>query len=118
MIGGLESEVLAALRELPEASARDVRTRLERRGIGIAYTTVATILTRLHAKGMVRRRRETCRGGHRYVYRSLDFERKYLRSLLRGVLTLFGPSGVVHLNEELARYRPGDGRRGRRRISH
>jgi hypothetical protein len=65
---------------------------------------------------MVRRRRETCRGGERYVYRPVDFERRYLMSLLRGVVTLFGPAGVVHLNEELAKLRPEEEDELRRRL--
>jgi predicted transcriptional regulator len=117
MLGSLESEVMASFTTAPEASARDIRAALQLRGITVAYTTVATILSRLHEKGIVRRRRETCRGGTRYVYRPVDFERKYLRNLLRGVVTLFGPAGVVHLNEELARLRPLQVRPGRRRSS-
>jgi predicted transcriptional regulator len=114
MLGSLEAEVMASLATVREASARDVRKRLEGRGITVAYTTVATILGRLYDKRLVRRRRETCRGGTRYVYRSVDFERKYLRNLLKGVVTLFGPSGVVHLNEELAKLSPREASRNRR----
>jgi predicted transcriptional regulator len=116
MLGSLEAEVLLAVQELREAPARNVRDTLERRGIRVAYTTVATILTRLWTKGVVRRRRETCRGGERYVYRASDFERRYLRSLLEGVVVLFGPAGVVHLNEELAKLAPGEDREIRRRL--
>jgi predicted transcriptional regulator len=51
--GGLESEVLATLwaAEHPLTTA-EVVTAL---GDGLAYTTVQTILTRLHGKGAVRR---------------------------------------------------------------
>ena len=116
MIGSLESEVLRSLTDLREAPARSVRDELDGRGVHVAYTTVATILARLWRKGMVRRRREACRGGERYVYRPADFERRYLRSLLDGVLTMFGPSGVVHLNEEFAKLRPGEAAEMRRRL--
>ncbi|MCI4368299.1 MAG: BlaI/MecI/CopY family transcriptional regulator [Thermoplasmata archaeon] len=116
MIGSLEKDVLLSLRELEEAPARDVRRRLEAKGTHVAYTTVATILSRLFTKGFVRRRRETCRGGERYVYRPVDFERKYLRNMLRGVVTLFGPAGVVHLNEELSKLDPSEERDLKRRL--
>lgn len=115
MLGSLESEVLGALRAEGAASAKELRARLERRGIKVAYTTVATILSRLHAKGYVRRRREPCQGGMRYVYRAVNFERKYLRHMLKGVVALFGPTGVVHLGEELERIRPEDRNGSRRR---
>jgi predicted transcriptional regulator len=51
--GGLESEVLATLwaAERPLTTAEVVAAL----GDGLAYTTVQTILTRLHGKGAVRR---------------------------------------------------------------
>ncbi|WP_030748694.1 BlaI/MecI/CopY family transcriptional regulator [Streptomyces griseus] len=53
--GELETQVLALLRTAPEAVAAGwVRDRL---GGDLAYTTVVTILTRLHAKGVVARER-------------------------------------------------------------
>jgi predicted transcriptional regulator len=116
VLGSLETEVLLSLRELQEAPAREVRKSLEGRGIRVAYTTVATILSRLFEKGMVKRRRETCRGGERYVYRPADVEQKYLENLLKGVVAMFGPAGVVHLNEEIAKLDPSQERELRRRL--
>jgi predicted transcriptional regulator len=116
MLGSLEAEVLVSLRDLKEAPARSIRDDLDRRGIKVAYTTVATILGRLFEKGMVRRRRENCRGGERYVYRPSDFERRYLKQLLSGVVSMFGPTGVVHLTEELERLQPTEARELRRRL--
>ena len=115
-LGVLESDILRSLRELDEAPARTVRQHLESRGRRVAYTTVATTLGRLWSKGLVQRRRETCRGGERFVYRSVDFERRYLQQVLRGVVTLFGPSGVVHLTEELAKLDPAQERALRRQL--
>lgn len=116
MLGSLEADVLRSLQVLGEAPARTVRRDLDQRGTHVAYTTVATILTRLHEKGLVRRRRETCRGGERYVYRPVDFERKYLLNLLKGVVTMFGPAGVVHLNEEIEKLNPSEEEQLRRRL--
>ncbi len=51
--GGLESEVLAALWAADQPlTAGEVADQL---GSGLAYNTVATILSRLHAKGAVHR---------------------------------------------------------------
>jgi predicted transcriptional regulator len=116
VLGSLETEVLVSLRELKEAPAREVRKRLESRGIRVAYTTVATILSRLFDKGLVKRRRETCRGGERYVYRPAAVEQKYLINLLKGVVAMFGPAGVIHLNEEIAKLDPSQERELRRRL--
>ncbi len=116
MIGSLETEVLKALRRLGSGSARQVLRELGKEGDKLAYTTVATVLSRLFEKGLVRRTREPCRGGERYVYRTVDFEHKYLVNVLKGVVALFGPSGVVHLNEELAKLNPSEERELRRRL--
>ncbi|MFZ0699581.1 MAG: BlaI/MecI/CopY family transcriptional regulator [Thermoplasmata archaeon] len=116
MPGSLEADVIRSLRDLKEAPARTVRQDLERRGVRVAYTTVATTLSRLHAKGVVKRRRETCRGGERYVYRPADFERKYLVNLLKGVVAMFGPAGVVHLNEEIKKLNPAEEEEFRRKL--
>jgi len=116
VLGSLETEVMISLRELEEAPARGVRVALERRGIRLAYTTVATILSRLYAKGLVRRRRETCQGGERYLYRPAEVEQKYLKNILRGVVAMFGPAGVVHLNEEIAKLNPSEEKALRRRL--
>ncbi len=77
---------------------------------------MATTLSRLFDKGLVSRRRETCRGGERYVYRPANVEQKYLRNLLRGVVAMFGPAGVVHLNEEIAKLDPSQEQELRRRL--
>jgi predicted transcriptional regulator len=116
MLGALETEVMTSLRELGEAPAAEVRKTLAGHGIKVAYTTVATILSRLYDKGLVKRRRETCRGGERYVYRTAEVEQKYLRNLLRGVVAMFGPAGVVHLNEEIAKLNPSEEDELRRRL--
>jgi predicted transcriptional regulator len=117
LLGALETKVLASLRGLEEAPAARVRSELAKRGTHVAYTTVATILSRLWTKGLVRRRRETCRGGERYVYRyAPTLEHRYLSNLVKGVVRMFGPAGVVHLNEELSKLQPAEERELRRRL--
>jgi len=101
MLGPLESEVIGVLERLRQATAREIHEALPARWGPVAYTTVNTILTRLHAKGLVRRRREKYRGGERYVYEYKDIEQAYLRSVVSGVVRLFGRRGVVHLAEQL-----------------
>jgi predicted transcriptional regulator len=60
--GELEAAVLAALQAAGAAlSPGDVRDRL---GADLAYTTVVTILSRLHGKGILERRKS----GRSYVY--------------------------------------------------
>src|SRR5687767_5995686 len=62
--GPLEMRVLGMLRAGERTPVNDVRERLEAEGTALAYTTVMTVLTRLHEKGLVVRTRD----GNRYVY--------------------------------------------------
>ena len=101
MLGSLESEVIAVLQELKEATTREVLVGVNRRGRGVAYTTVSTILTRLHAKGVIDRRTEPFKGGERYRYAYKDIEEAYLDQLLGGLVTVFGRPGVTHLAEKI-----------------
>ena len=51
-----EQDVLGAIYDLGEATARDVRERLQRRR-PLAHASVVTLLGRLEEKGLVRRRK-------------------------------------------------------------
>jgi predicted transcriptional regulator len=66
--GELEAEVLAALWSYTgSATAAEVQQRLSD---ALAYTTVVTILTRLHAKGAVSRHKQ----GRSFAYAPVDDE--------------------------------------------
>jgi BlaI family penicillinase repressor len=62
--GELEYAVLFSVCELGAASARDVYLQVGEAD-GLAYTTIATVLDRLHTKGLVSRKRK----GLAFVYR-------------------------------------------------
>lgn len=62
--GELEYAVLYSVCELGRASTRDIYARVGE-APGLAYTTIAKVLDRLHAKGLVVRRRR----GKGFVYR-------------------------------------------------
>ena len=59
-------QVLGLLHPRDPRSVGEVREQLEARGNVVAYTTVMTVLTRLHAKGVVAREKD----GNRYLYRA------------------------------------------------
>ena len=63
--GALEYAVLFSVCELGAASARDVYVQVGEAN-GLAYTTVAKVLDRLHAKGLVARKRK----GMAFIYRA------------------------------------------------
>jgi BlaI family penicillinase repressor len=62
--GELEYAVLFSVCEQGSASARDVYVQVGEAD-GLAYTTIAKVLDRLHAKGLVARKRK----GMAFVYR-------------------------------------------------
>lgn len=101
MLGSLESEIVAVLQELREGTTREVLDGVTRRGHAVAYTTVSTILTRLHAKGVIDRKSEPFKGGERYRYVYKDIEEAYLDNLLGGLVSVFGRPGVTHLAEKI-----------------
>jgi predicted transcriptional regulator len=78
--GELEAEVLAVLWQRHEpASAEQVRQQLEG---PLAYTTVVTILSRLHEKGVVTREKQ----GRSFTYSPVDDEPGLAARRMRAVL--------------------------------
>jgi predicted transcriptional regulator len=63
-LGPLEVRVLTLLRAGEPAAVGALRDQLEHEGTKLAYTTVMTVLTRLHQKGLLKRKRD----GNRYLY--------------------------------------------------
>lgn len=65
-LGPLEMRVLGLLDESEPRAVGDLQRRLEGEGEALAYTTVMTVLVRLHKKGLVTREKD----GQRYLYRA------------------------------------------------
>jgi predicted transcriptional regulator len=63
-LGPLEMRVLGSFEGKAQKTVSDVRAELERSGSKLAYTTVMTVLSRLHEKGMLTRERD----GKRFYY--------------------------------------------------
>jgi predicted transcriptional regulator len=100
-IGALEAEVLRCLWEAAEPlSVREVAARLGRR----AYTTVMTVLARLHRKGLA----ERVLAGRAYLYRAAgtpaELEARRIQELLAASED---PEAVLaHFVEGLAEVQP------------
>ncbi len=99
-LGPLETAVMERLWKRRQATVRDVVGDLSRTR-SLAYTTVMTIMTRLHAKGLLTRDRD----GKTYVYRpsfSRDEHRaKLSRDLVRGLVNEFGDVALAQFTAEL-----------------
>ena len=63
-VGPLELEVVGVLNSAGELSVAQIRSSLDEAGHELAYTTVMTVLVRLHKKGIVSRRKE----GRQFLY--------------------------------------------------
>lgn len=63
-LGPLEMRVMGLLDDSSPTSVQDIQAQLARAGSDLAYTTVMTVLGRLHDKGLVVRTKE----GRRYLY--------------------------------------------------
>jgi predicted transcriptional regulator len=86
--GDLEHAVLVALWEAERASAREIHDRVGAPH-GLVYTTIAKVLDRLHAKGLVARERD----GKAFFYRAKVERRVVERAHARESLArLLGPA--------------------------
>ena len=99
-LGPLESAVMDELWDRGQATVREIVDDVGRRR-DLAYTTVMTIMSRLHEKGLLVRERD----GKGYVYRpafSRDEHRARLsRELVRGLVDEFGDVALAQFAAEL-----------------
>ncbi len=98
----LEALVLEALAGGQGLRTKDVY-KLVKRKRKVALTSVAVMLDRLYSKGLVDRKVESCRGGHRYIYcasaNTEKFEEKMLGSAVNKLIERFGSVAVSYFNE-------------------
>jgi predicted transcriptional regulator len=96
LLGPLEAELVrAAWAARGPVSVRHLLERINKgRSPELAYTTVMTVMNRLAAKGVLRRRKE----GRGYLYEPVASDSAGLA--VRGVLRDFGDAAIAHLAEE------------------
>jgi len=111
----LQIAVMRVLWRQGETSVTDVAGVLAQER-GLKYTTVATLLTRLEKRGVVKPRRES----RQLIYRALVSEPQVRRSMVADLVgTLFGGDArelVAHLVSE-SEVAPGDLERVRKRLT-
>jgi|SRR5450432_2061064 len=111
----LQIAVMRVLWRRGEISVTDAATVLAQER-GLKYTTVATLLTRLEKRGVVKQRRES----RQLIYRALVSEPQVRRSMVADLVgTLFGGDArelVAHLVSE-SEVAPGDLERVRKRLT-
>ena len=82
-LGPLEMEVVGHLEDHQPLSVAEIQRRLKSAGRDLAYTTVMTVLTRLHNKGILSRKKE----GRQFLYQPESGKARVGRSVLSKVST-------------------------------
>ncbi len=99
VLGDLEADIMKTIWTIKTGDVKTIHSHLneERKA---AVTTVATVLDRLHAKGLVNRELVK-EGGIRYVYSPAmtrnQFDSTVVRNVLRGLFESFGESAISYL---------------------
>lgn len=98
----LEADVLSLLLLNKEFRVKEIYEIIKEKR-KVAPSSVPVILDRLHSKGLVNRRTETCRGGVRYVYslkKNRDqFEKSIMEATVNKLIEKFGQSALSYFNE-------------------
>jgi predicted transcriptional regulator len=98
-LGPLEMEVLGLVEKLGACDVAAIRAALSQKGSELAYTTVMTVLSRLHEKGALTREKQ----GKRFVYGAARGGAALKSSMLKRIqAALFkgkGPASLVALLE-------------------
>jgi predicted transcriptional regulator len=99
-LGPLEAIVMERLWKRREATVRDVVDDLSRTR-SLAYTTIMTIMTRLHAKGLLARVRDGKTYRYRPAFSRAEHRERLSRDLVRGLVDEFGEVALAQFAAEL-----------------
>jgi predicted transcriptional regulator len=102
-LGELQADILGVIQKLGKASAREIMAEIGPRK-QVAYTTVSTVLDRLHRKGLVKRSKVIGRGGAKYVYSYAappEMQASLVHRALDQLVSAFGPSIVPTIYDSL-----------------
>lgn len=99
-LGELEKQIMDILWKQKQCSARDVLTILEK-DKKLAYTTVATILQRLHDKGLLNRRDSA--SGHIYLPKvsKQKYTKNVANSFIKTFINSFGDTAIASFADSI-----------------
>ncbi len=105
MLSPLEADVINLFSSNEEIRVKDIYGKLKKKR-KVAMSSVPVILDRLHSKGLVERRTETCRGGVRYIYslkkNKAQFEKSMIETSVNKLIEKFGQSALSYFNERFS----------------
>lgn len=99
-ISELEQVVMNVLWELKEGSVREVLAKISRKK-PLAYTTVATLLHRLHNKGLVARKEHRAVICYQPIVSKARYSRNLARSFVRRLVNSFGDVAIASFAESV-----------------
>jgi predicted transcriptional regulator len=106
-VHALEAEVMDAVWELGEAPVRDVMDAVNAAAEKPrAYTTYMTILGRLHAKGLLERRREGKTDFYRPTHTRAEYADLRARAEVASLVDQFGDVALSHFARQVAELDP------------
>ncbi len=99
VLGDLEADIMKTIWTIQSGDVKTIHSELNKERKA-AVTTVATVLDRLHGKGLVQR--ELVKGaGVRYVYSPAmtrnQFDSTVVRNVFKGLFESFGESAISYL---------------------
>jgi len=99
VLGDLEADIMKTIWTIQSGDVKTIHSELNKERKA-AVTTVATVLDRLHGKGLVQR--ELVKGaGVRYVYSPAmtrnQFDSTIVRNVFKGLFESFGESAISYL---------------------
>ena len=101
----LETEIMTILWDLKNASVRAVVTRLRKKR-EVAYTTIMTTMSRLHAKGVLKRNQDASGA---YIYTPTEDKQNFLAhvsgNMINNLLNNFGDVAVAQFIDILGNSR-------------
>ena len=108
LLSPLEADVLTILwKDNKELHVRHIHNKIKKKGI--ALTSVAVALDRLHKKKLVTRKMKSCRGGYRYIYSATNdkasLERSIVEDSVERLIDNFGSVAVSYFNEKFSKKR-------------
>ncbi len=100
-LGALEADIMEAMWALSDASVRQVFDRLRKKR-KIAYTTIMTVMSRLHNKGVLKRR---LNDDGAYIYRPAQDKKIFIAAISKKAITdlikSFGEVAVAQFIDEV-----------------
>ena len=108
LVSPLEANVLTILwKDNKEMHVRHIHNKVKNKGV--ALTSIAVALDRLHKKKLVSRKMKSCRGGYRYIYSAkkdkTEVERSIVEESVNKLIDNFGSVAVNYFNEKFSKER-------------